>query len=78
LIFTDPKTMMDECVAGTGIGKLIGWGVKEQLEAGTLIDLFPEWHGPIFPLYAFHPSRKHPPAKVRAFVDFCLEVIRQL
>ena len=78
LIFTDPKTMMDECVAGTGIGKLIGWGVKEQLEAGTLIDLFPEWHGPIFPLYAFHPSRKHPPAKVRAFVDFCIEVIRQL
>jgi DNA-binding transcriptional LysR family regulator len=78
LIFTDPKAMMDECVAGTGIGKLIGWGVKEQLETGTLIDLFPEWHGPIFPLYAFHPSRKHPPAKVRAFVDFCLEVIRQL
>jgi DNA-binding transcriptional LysR family regulator len=78
LIFTDPKTMMDECVAGTGIGKLIGWGVKEQLETGTLIDLFPEWHGPVFPLYAFHPSRKHPPAKVRAFVDFCIEVIRQL
>jgi DNA-binding transcriptional LysR family regulator len=78
LIFTDPKTMMDECVAGTGIGKLIGWGVKEQLATGTLIDLFPEWHGPIFPLYAFHPSRKHPPAKVRAFVDFCIEVIRQL
>ena len=78
LIFTDPKAMMDECVAGTGIGKLIGWGVKEQLETGTLIDLFPEWHGPIFPLYAFHPSRRHPPAKVRAFVDFCIEVIRQL
>ena len=78
LVFTDPKTMMDECVAGTGIGKLIGWGVKEQLETGTLIDLFPEWHGPVFPLYAFHPSRKHPPAKVRAFVDFCIEVIRQL
>jgi DNA-binding transcriptional LysR family regulator len=78
LIFTDPKAMMDECVAGTGIGKLIGWGVKEQLETGTLIDLFPEWHGPVFPLYAFHPSRKHPPAKVRAFVDFCIEVIRQL
>jgi DNA-binding transcriptional LysR family regulator len=78
LIFTDPKAMMDECVAGTGIGKLIGWGVKEQLATGTLIDLFPEWHGPVFPLYAFHPSRKHPPAKVRAFVDFCIEVIRQL
>jgi DNA-binding transcriptional LysR family regulator len=78
LIFTDPKSMMDESVAGTGIAQVIGWGVKEFLADGTLIDLFPEWHGEIFPLYAFHPSRKHPPAKVRAFVDFCLEVLRQL
>jgi DNA-binding transcriptional LysR family regulator len=78
LIFTDPKSMMDESVAGTGIAKVIGWGVKEMLANGTLIDLFPEWHGPSFPLYAFHPSRKHPPAKVRAFVDFCLEIIGQL
>jgi DNA-binding transcriptional LysR family regulator len=43
-----------------------------------LIDLFPDWHGERFPLFAFHPSRKHPPAKVRAFVDFCVTVIKQL
>jgi hypothetical protein len=31
-----------------------------------------------FPLFAFHPSRKHPSAKVRAFVDFCVEITAQL
>ena len=31
-----------------------------------------------FPLFAFHPSRKHPPAKVRAFVDFCVEIAMEL
>jgi DNA-binding transcriptional LysR family regulator len=78
LIFTDPKSMMDECVAGTGIAQIIGWGARESLENRILLDLFPDWHGERFPLFAFHPSRKHPPAKVRAFVDFCLEVIKQL
>jgi DNA-binding transcriptional LysR family regulator len=77
LTFTDPKAMLEECVAGTGIAQLIGWGiVRDLLRQGALIDLFPRWHGERFPLFAFHPSRKHPPAKVRAFIDFCLEVIQ--
>jgi DNA-binding transcriptional LysR family regulator len=78
LTFTDPKSMLAECVAGTGVAQVIGWGIGELLEKGELIDLFPDWHGETFPLYAFHPSRKHPPAKVRAFVDFCIEVGQSL
>jgi DNA-binding transcriptional LysR family regulator len=78
LTFTDPKSMLVECVAGTGIAQVIGWGVGHLLAEGALIDLFPDWHGERFPLFAFHPSRKHPPAKVRAFVDFCVEVVQRL
>ena len=78
LTFTDPKSMLEECIAGTGIGQIIGWGIKELLASGALLDLFPDWHGERFPLFAFHPSRKHPPAKVRAFVEFCVSVVQQL
>jgi DNA-binding transcriptional LysR family regulator len=78
LTFTDPKSMLDECVAGTGIAQVIGWGIKGPLASGALIDLFPDWHGERFPLFASHPSRKHPPAKVRAFVEFCIGVLREL
>jgi DNA-binding transcriptional LysR family regulator len=78
LTFTDPKSMLEECVAGTGVAQIIGWGIKELLASGALIDLFPDWHGERFPLFAFHPSRKHPPAKVRAFVDFCVQVVQEL
>ena len=74
LTFTDPKTMIEECFAGTGIAQVIGWGVVPALARGALVDLFPDWHGERFPLFAFHPSRKHPPAKVRAFIDFCAEI----
>src|SRR6202789_3083598 len=78
LTFTDPKSMLEECVAGTGIAQIIGWGIKDLLASGALIDLFPDWHGERFPLFAFHPSRKHPPAKVRAFVEFCVEILGKL
>ncbi len=78
LTFTDPKTMLEECFAGTGIAQVIGWGVVPALARGALIDLFPDWHGERFPLFAFHPSRRHPPAKVRAFIDFCVEIAGEL
>ena len=78
LTFTDPKSMLTECVAGAGVAQIIGWGVGDLLANGALIDLFPDWHGERFPLFAFHPSRKHPPAKVRAFIDFCVEVVSLL
>jgi len=50
--------------------------VKGLLANGALIDLFPDWHGERFSLCAFHPSRKHPPAKARAFVEFCVKVVQ--
>jgi DNA-binding transcriptional LysR family regulator len=78
LTFTDPKSMLQECIAGTGVAQIIGWGAARLLSERILVDIFPEWHGERFPLFAFHPSRKHPPAKVRAFVDFCLEVAKEL
>jgi DNA-binding transcriptional LysR family regulator len=78
LTFTDPKVMLQEVIAGTGVAQIIGWGVGRLLADGELIDLFPAWHGERFPLFAFHPSRKHPPAKVRAFVDFCVDIAMEL
>jgi DNA-binding transcriptional LysR family regulator len=78
LTFTDPQAMLKECIAGNGIAQVIGWGVQEHLANDELLDLFPECHGERFPLFAFHPSRKHPPAKVRAFIDFCVEICEQL
>ena len=78
LTFGDPVTMLKECVSGTGIAQVIAWCADDLLKKGELIDLFPEWHGELFPLFAFHPSRKHPPAKFPAFMDFCVEVVGKL
>jgi DNA-binding transcriptional LysR family regulator len=50
--------------------------VKDLLKEGRLINLFPDWPDETFPLHALYPSRHHPAAKVRAFVEFVQRTVR--
>ena len=76
LMTSDPGTMLDACVAGAGIAQIMQLGTQDWLAKGALVELFPDWNGEVFPLYAVYPSRHHRPAKVRAFVDFVVATIR--
>ena len=76
LIVSDAGTMLTECIAGTGIAQVFAVVVRDLLKNGSLIQLFPDWSDEMFPLYAYYPSRQHPPAKVRAFIDFVLDAVR--
>lgn len=72
LLLTDVGTMLGACLAGVGIAQVMALSVRELIDQGRLIDLFPDWPDETFPLYALYPSRHLPPAKVRAFLDFVL------
>ena len=61
--------------AGVGIAQVMALGVQDLLAEGRLIDLFPDWPDETFPLHVVYPSRHLPPAKVRAFIHFCTDVI---
>jgi DNA-binding transcriptional LysR family regulator len=74
LTFTDVDTMVAACLAGTGIAQVLELGAEKLLENGDLVELFPDWPGETFPLYAVRPSRRLSPAKVTAFIDFCTEI----
>lgn len=75
LLVSDVGTMIGECRAGGGVAQLLALGVQKLIDAGELVELFPDWQGERFPLFALHPSRHHPPAKVRAFIDFALAAV---
>jgi DNA-binding transcriptional LysR family regulator len=66
--------MFAVCIAGAGIAQVLAVSVQDALADGRLVELFPDWAEESFPLYAFYPSRKNSPPKVRAFVDFCVEL----
>lgn len=73
---SDPATMLAACVAGVGICQIPPIGAERLFESGALIDLFPDWPGERFPLFALYPPRQQRSAKVRAFVQFVEGVVQ--
>jgi DNA-binding transcriptional LysR family regulator len=71
----DLATKLSACIAGHGIAQTIEFGLDSLLASGELVQILGEWADERFPLYAYHPSRHLPPAKVRAFLDFVVASI---
>ena len=74
LTLTDPETLIEACAAGAGVAQVLALSVAHQLASGALVELFPDWPGETFPLYAIRPSRRLPPAAVEVFLEFCWEL----
>jgi DNA-binding transcriptional LysR family regulator len=75
LLVSDSGTLIGACEAGAGIAQVLELGCRHLLDSGRLVELFPEWSDERFPLYAIYPSRLHRAAKVRAFIEFCMEIM---
>ena len=72
----DPSTAIEACLAGQGIFQSLELGLGRWLDRGELVQILADWSDEMWPLYAYHPSRHLPPAKVRAFLDFVQELGR--
>ncbi|MHB8254909.1 MAG: LysR family transcriptional regulator [Acidiferrobacter sp.] len=60
-------------VAGAGIAMLPTVLVSEDLRAGRLVHLFPEYRTPSRPLHVVFPSDRYRSPKLRSFVDFLMQ-----
>ena len=54
---------------GAGIGLLPGFLVSDDLDAGRLVRLLPEYRPVELSMNAVYPHRHHLSAKVRTFID---------
>jgi DNA-binding transcriptional LysR family regulator len=62
--------MLDLVRSGAGLACMLSHVVAKDLERGSLIRVLADWC-PAFPGYfLYHPSHRHVPAKLRAFIDF--------
>src|SRR5580698_4863741 len=75
LLVSDSGTLLGACEAGAGIAQILEIGCEHLLKSGRLVELFPEWSDERFPLYAIYASRLHRAAKVRVFIEFCLQIM---
>jgi DNA-binding transcriptional LysR family regulator len=77
LVVNDLATKLAACASGHGVAQSFELGLRPMLVSGELVQVLPDWADERFPLYAYHPSRHLPAAKVRAFLEFVLASIAE-
>lgn len=70
LVLNDAALMLAAAEAGQGVVQSFALGLSPWLDQGRLVQVLADWAEERFPVYAYHPSRRQPPARVRAFLDF--------
>lgn len=51
--------------------------IGEDIQAGRLIELMPEWQAGELGIFAVYPSRRYLPAKVRLLIEYLAEQLRR-
>jgi len=67
------ELLLAAALAGTGIAGLPSFLAMPALRDGRLERVLPGWHGGRLTLHAAMPTRRHLPARTRAFVDLLVE-----
>ncbi|WP_051180591.1 LysR family transcriptional regulator [Caballeronia insecticola] len=63
-------------VSGLGVGQTFAFMAAPWLQSGDLVALLPQWTRPLHPLSIVFPKSRHDSARLRAFVDWVLDVFR--
>jgi DNA-binding transcriptional LysR family regulator len=73
VLISEGVTSIREAVrAGLGVAVLPDWLIQEDLLAGYLIRLLPQWKPKDLPIHVVYAGQRLLPARVRAFVDFAV------
>jgi DNA-binding transcriptional LysR family regulator len=73
LIVTNSTSMADAARDGIGIAHVFHRQVEADLAAGRLVPVLPACWSVQPGFYLYYPTRRHLPAKLRAFIDYCGE-----
>lgn len=72
-IFLDATLAVREAVCqGAGVSVLPDYVIADDLAAGRLIEVLPQWRLPSGGIHAVFPAARFRPAKVRAFLDLLI------
>ena len=72
-ICNDFRSLLQACQDGIGIAQLPQPLALKALRQGQLKTVLPEHAPEGWQLFIHYPTRKQLPARVRVFVDFCIE-----
>jgi LysR family transcriptional regulator for bpeEF and oprC len=70
LAVNDAEAYVMSGVEGLGLIQAFRYMLVEQLQAGALVEVLPQWKPPSLPISAVYPHNRHLAPKVRVFVDW--------
>lgn len=76
LISNNIEALFGAIRSGMGIGVAFENLIRQDLEKGLLVRVLPDYHLLSMDYYIIYPSRKYLPLKVRAMINFLLEVFK--
>ncbi len=65
-------------LAGLGVAMVSSWTVVEDIAAGRLIELFPQWRPASLPVHLVYPWARYYPTRLRKFLDLMREIMPDL
>ncbi|MEN9985351.1 MAG: hypothetical protein RI925_853 [Pseudomonadota bacterium] len=65
------------CLAGLGLIQVPLAGVRGHLQRGELVQVLPDCYPPTLPVHLLYPNRRHLPRRVRAWMDWLMEVMAE-
>lgn len=71
------EAALDAAKAGFGITRVLSYQAVDELSDGTLVRLLRTFENEPTPVHALYPGGRHPPPKLRAFLDELVPRLRQ-
>ena len=73
IVSDDRNVVLDAALAGQGIIQQPTFLIGDDLRAGRLVPILPEWRGQAFGIHLVYPSRRFLPPKMRVLLAFLAE-----
>ena len=77
VLVDDIRLVRAMAVADIGVALLPAFLCGEELKAGQLVRVLPEWQARADPIHLVYPRQRFVPPKLRVFVELAAEVLRE-
>jgi DNA-binding transcriptional LysR family regulator len=77
LVVTTADAALDATKAGFGVTRVLSYQAAEDIAGGSLVRLLRAYEGDELPIHLLYPGGRHPPPKLRAFLDFTVPRLRR-
>ena len=77
LVVSTAEAAIDAARAGFGVTRVLSYQAAEDVARGSLLRVLPGYEGDEVPIHLVYPGGRHPPPKLRAFLDFTTPRLRR-